>query len=646
MKTILIKQLHLRNFKGAKDVKIDFNQISQTMIKGDNGTGKTTIFDAFNFLLWGKNSHNETTFDIKTLDAKGNSSDIEHEVSGVLLVDGTEIHLKRIYAEKWTKKRGSETREMTGHDTSFFINNVPKSLSEYKSKIDEIINPSFARMITDPLFFNTQIGWKERREILSQIAGISENDADLVNTIATPKNDLQEVISILNEGKTLSEKKAEIGAQKSKLKKELDEIPSRLDEVDRNKPAASDFEKLKAEKQTLVDQITAKKETITNLQSSQQKEFDKIRKAQQDKFDLKKQFDAEKNRIELELNKDRNEAVQKKQIEEQNVSSLNSQKTDLETQKTGATTQIEALRKEVDALREQWKELNAKPIETAETVQENCPTCGHRLDEDKIENAKAQIVQRANEKKVADLKQFENSAIQKNGQIQNLQASISGIDFKLNEIKAQLSARPEIIVPDVKTFIKSELLVELENKISSFVIEEAKPIDVSEINQSIDQLTKSVDEINLKLQDEEKIKQLQNRETELRSMQQTLSQQLADLEKTELAIDDFNKQKMEIVEKRVNSLFDLVNFKMFEKQINGGEAQTCICSIDGVPFGSLNTAKQINAGLDIVNTLQSHFSTFAPVFIDNRESITQIVPMNCQVINLVKAEGLKTLEII
>lgn len=646
MKTILIKQLHLRNFKGAKDVKIDFNPISQTMIKGDNGTGKTTIFDAFNFLLWGKNSHNETTFDIKTLDAKGNSSDVEHEVSGVLLVDGTEIHLKRIYAEKWTKKRGSETREMTGHDTSFFINNVPKSLSEYKSKIDEIINPSFARMITDPLFFNTQIGWKERREILSQIAGISENDADLVDTIATPKNDLQEVISILNEGKTLSEKKAEIGAQKSKLKKELDEIPSRLDEVDRNKPAASDFEKLKTEKQTLVNQITAKKETITKLQSSQQKEFDKIRKAQQDKFDLQKQFDAEKNRIELELNKDRNEAVQKKQIEEQNVSSLNSQKTDLETQKTGATTQIEALRKEVDALREQWKKLNAKPIETTETVQENCPTCGHRLDEDKIENAKAQIVQRANENRTADLKQLENEAVQKNGQIQNLQASISGIDFKLNEINTQLSTRPEIIVPDAKTFIKSELLIDLENKINSFVIEEAKPIDVSEINQSIDHLTKSVDEINLKLQDEEKIKQLQNRETELRSKQQTLSQQLADLEKTELAIDDFNKQKMEIVEKRVNSLFDLVKFKMFEKQINGGEAPTCICSIDGVPFASLNTAKQINAGLDIVNTLQSHFSTFAPVFIDNRESITQIVPMNCQVVNLVKVEGLKTLEII
>ena len=646
MKTILIKQLHLRNFKGAKDVKIDFNPISQTMIKGDNGTGKTTIFDAFNFLLWGKNSHNETTFDIKTLDAKGNSSDVEHEVSGVLLVDGAEINLKRIYAEKWTKKRGSETREMTGHDTSFFINNVPKSLSEYKSKIDEIINPSFARMITDPLFFNTQIGWKERREILSQIAGISENDADLVDTIATPKNDLQEVISILNEGKTLSEKKAEIGAQKSKLKKELDEIPSRLDEVDRNKPASSDFDKLKSEKQTLVDQITAKKETITNLQSSQQKEFDKIRKAQQDKFELQKQFDAEKNRIELELNKDRNEAVQKKRIEDQNLYSLNSQKTDLETQKTGATTQIEALRKEVDALREQWKELNAKPIETAETVQENCPTCGHRLDEDKIENAKAQIVQRANENRTADLKQLENEAVQKNGQIQNLQASISGINFKLDEINTQLSNRVEIIVPDVKTFIKSELLIDLENKINSFVIEEAKPIDVSEINQSIDILTKSVDEINLKLQDEEKIKQLQNRETELRSMQQTLSQQLADLEKTELAIDDFNKQKMEIVEKRVNSLFDLVNFKMFEKQINGGEAPTCICSIDGVPFASLNTAKQINAGLDIVNTLQSHFSTFAPVFIDNRESITQIVPMNCQVINLVKVEGLKTLEII
>jgi len=645
MKTVIIKELYLRNFKGAKDVRIDFNPISQTTIKGDNGTGKTTIFDAFNFLLWGKNSHNETSFDIKTLDKQGNSSNVEHEVTGVLLVNGTEITLKRIYTEKWTKKRGSETREMTGHDTSFFINDVPKSLAEYKTKVDEIINPSFARMITDPLFFNTQIGWKERREILSQIAGISENEAELIDTIATAKNDLQEVIAILNEGKTLAEKKAEIGAKKSKLKEELNQIPSRLDEVDRQRPAELNWTELESQKSILAKQVTEKKETITNLQNSQQTEFEKVRKSQQEKFDLQKQYDAEKNRIELSLNADRNEAVRNKSIQDQNIKSLNNQKTDLETEKTGKNTQIEALRKSVDLLREQWKALNATPIETSETVQENCPTCGHRLDESKIENAKAKIIEKANKKRQDDLKALEDVAKQKNSEIQNLQGQISGIDFKITQINEQLASTQQIIIPDVKQFVKSELLIELESKIESFIIPQAQTIDVSDLNQSIDALNEQIKEIDLQLANKDKIEASNKRIAELQSQQQTLSQEIANLEKIDLCIDDFNKSKMEIVENRVNNLFQVVKFKMFEKQINGGENQTCVCVVDGVPFNSLNTAMKINAGLDITNTLQSYYATFAPVFIDNRESITQIVPMNCQVVNLVKVEGLTKLEI-
>jgi hypothetical protein len=122
-----------------------------------------------------------------------------------------------------------------------------------------------------------------------------------------------------------------------------------------------------------------------------------------------------------------------------------------------------------------------------------------------------------------------------------------------------------------------------------------------------------------------------------------MSQEIASMERTEMQIDKFVKIRMEMVEERVNGLFQLVKFKMFDKQINGGETLNCVCMIGGVPYSDLNTASKINAGLDIINTLQNYYKVSAPVFIDNRESISEIVEMNCQIVNLIKVKGVSNL---
>lgn len=106
MKTIKLVSLKLRNFKGAHDLTVNFSH--KTLIQGDNGTGKTTIFDAFCWLLYGKNSANESDFGIKTNDKEGNAiPKQEHEVEGLIDVNGTNVKLRRLYSEKWTKKRGN-----------------------------------------------------------------------------------------------------------------------------------------------------------------------------------------------------------------------------------------------------------------------------------------------------------------------------------------------------------------------------------------------------------------------------------------------------------------------------------------------------------------------------------------------------------
>lgn len=90
MRTIKLKSLSLINFKGVRSLNIGFSD-AETLVAGDNGTGKTTVFDSFLWLLFGKDStgRSDSNFNIKTLDADGKPIlHLEHSVTGVLSVDG------------------------------------------------------------------------------------------------------------------------------------------------------------------------------------------------------------------------------------------------------------------------------------------------------------------------------------------------------------------------------------------------------------------------------------------------------------------------------------------------------------------------------------------------------------------------------
>jgi DNA repair exonuclease SbcCD ATPase subunit len=220
----------LRNFKGISSFKVSFEE-NETFIHGRNESGKTTIFDAFNWLLFNKNSNNETAFEIKTLNSDGSVKHrLEHEVIAFIEFDNRTLSLRKVLSEKWTKKRGSETEELTGNEIKYFIDDVPKSLAEYKAMIDLIIQESISRTITDPLYFNSVMPWKHRREILFQMVGI-KSDLEILNEIDL--DDKQLLIDILNQQKTLEDFKKEVAVKKSKLNEEIKLIPARIDEVSR-----------------------------------------------------------------------------------------------------------------------------------------------------------------------------------------------------------------------------------------------------------------------------------------------------------------------------------------------------------------------------------------------------------------------------
>src|SRR5690554_3252932 len=230
MKKIKLFRLSLRNFKGIRDFTLDA-QGDNVNIYDDNAVGKTTLFDGWNWLLFDKDSENKKGFEIKTLNTDGSPiHNLDHEVEGTLVIDGKTVVLKKVYREKWTKKRGAVRAEFTGHTTEYFIDGVPVKKSEYEQFVSEIADEKLFRLLTDPRYFNEVMKWQDRRKILLEVCG-DISDADVIAS----KPELAELPDILN-GRTIEQHRKVVLARRKEINNELERIPVRIDEAERSKP--------------------------------------------------------------------------------------------------------------------------------------------------------------------------------------------------------------------------------------------------------------------------------------------------------------------------------------------------------------------------------------------------------------------------
>ena len=223
---IRISNLKLKNFKGIKDLKIDFNS-ENTNIYGKNATGKTTIFDAFKWLFFDKDSNDRKDFNIKTLDSENKPIHfLDHEVEATLVVDEMKMVFKKILHEKWVTKRGQSEQEFAGHETNYWIDEVPIKKKDYEEKINSLIPESLFKLITDPTYFNNQLKWTERRELLINISGTTISDDEILNS----KEEFK-IIKDNLEGRSIDDYKKVVQAKIKDLNKEKETIPVRIDEL-------------------------------------------------------------------------------------------------------------------------------------------------------------------------------------------------------------------------------------------------------------------------------------------------------------------------------------------------------------------------------------------------------------------------------
>lgn len=628
---IILKKMHIENFKKIKEQDIDFGNI--TRISGQNAVGKTTIADAFMWCLFDKNSRGETKFQIRPLDCNGNQiGHVEIKVVLTLEVDGREVMLQKVQKQNWVKKRGTLTETLQGNVNSFEVDGIPKKEKDYKEYIESIVNEDLFKLITNPQAFVSK-KWQEQRKELMKFAPNVEN-ADVIASNPKVLQELSQELSVHNPDDLQTRAKRAL----SEYKKQQTEIPARIDEV-RKSMTDIDVAELELQRNDLkrqIEEIEKSEEDMKGQYESYQKETDSL-------MDLKFQL----SDMERKANEENNAAKWKcgEQITDfdSEIASYNRKIKILQQNITDAEGTISAYEKKREELLVAWKEENAKTYVDNLVFDENstiCPMCGQAYPEERIEQIKADFEQKKADVKAKWEKDHRDALDRIVAYGNNYKDLIENMKVKIKDAKAQLSTEQSSLQSaEVERKKVSDALEELPDKVDISDSEEYKKIalQISEKEKLLSAANSGAEmrqQLRVKknglkeelLAVEKQITSADNsaKEERIEELQQEMSDiadKVNEQEKMLYLLEEFTKAKMTMISKIVNEKFGIVDWKLFDKQVNGAVVECCECTVNGVPFSALNTGHRIVAGLDIINTLSELYGVTAPIFIDNAEAV-------------------------
>lgn len=638
MKLLILK---LRNFKGVKSFTLD-TQGGDVAVFGKNGTGKTTLADAFMWLLFDKDSCNRKQFDIKTLDADNRPiHHLEHEVEAVLSLDsGKQITLRKVFKEKWTKKRGQAHGEFTGHTTTYYINDVPVKKTEYAAKVAEIADEEVFRLLTDPTHFNVNLHWEKRRALLLEVCG-DISDADV---IASDKA-LAKLPDIIGD-RTLDEHKKVITEKRKKINDELKLIPARIDEVQRGLPELPESGQgaLDAQLAELREAREAKAEERARLENGGEIAEKQKRLAE----------------INAELMEIENEywAAVYKDIDAQKarLSEVYDQARDLKGAIREANREINSNQERIahlstkrESLLDRWHQYNNLTFEHHE--ESVCPTCGQDIPQEQLDAAREKALAEFNTAKAEKLQEITAEGKAVKAEIDELTARNVELTAKVAEAEQEF-AKQERLVGEIQNAIN--LMQEAAGDYATNLSYQAKMQERDAIKAEIDRLksgnTEAVERITGEIEalDQEitvvqgRLAQIaqhergQARIKELEARERELAAEFERLEGELYLCDQFTRVKVALLDEKINSRFQHARFKLFKENINGGIESCCETLYGGVPYGSnLNTGAKCLVGVDIINTLADYYGFAPPVFLDNAESVTEPIETRGQLIRLI-----------
>jgi DNA repair exonuclease SbcCD ATPase subunit len=666
-----INKLSLSNFKGIKELIINANGKSVNIF-GENATGKTTIADAFNWLLNGKDSLNRSDFGIKPIDPETQEpiSGIETVVEAVLDLGGSVLTLKKRYYEKWVKERGSAEKTFSGNTTDYFIDDVPAKKTEYESRIKEIADEKAFKLLTNPLYFNEQLHWTDRRKMIIQVCGgISDDEVMETNS------KLYGLKNILGTHDVEQHKKY-IAAKKAEINKELEKIPAKITEIKNMMPdttgiVVSVIEKEIAELQKKQDDLRAESVRITSGGEIAEKNK-RLAEINSELIALKNAHEQKKADALKELRDLENAASTKyRGIQNQYLTKHG----ELEV----CERQIKSLEIEIEGLYERYDAVEAeeychKKFEYI-PMSSMCPVCGQDIPQERIDAAKEAAIQvyeeerqkaieafnvdKANrleritesgkqtrksleQKKIdkvrleTELAELHEQRTSSKAELDIIQNQIAGVQSNSNAV----TETPEYAAKAAERAQVNAAIVDLHNSNSD---------RLNEIQTAIGDIAAQIVGLQKKISEVDYEKKYKARIEELKADEKRLAKEYEQLESELFIVEEFIRTKVKMLDEKINSRFKYVRFKLFNQQINGGLEECCEALINTngcfTPYSDANAAGRINGGIDIINTLSEHYNFNAPLFIDNAESVVELARAKCQVFRLVVSGSDKSLRV-
>ena len=645
--------LDLYDFQGLHRFTMEANGEDCT-VYGTNGTGKTTIANAISWLLFDKPYTGEKNYSPKTTDEEGRElHHMDHKASATFVKDdGSQITMSKVYHEVWKKKRGSSTEEFSGHVTDAFIDGVPVSTGEYKRAMEDLCPPDRAKILTDPRYFAKSLHWEDRRQTLLEMCGditdaevieSSEELADLWDYLRKPGSTDQYY--------TVAEFQRIAASRKAELNRELTIIPARIDETLKSIPDLSG----QADEESITKKITDLERKKMDLMSQAAAITEDEQTAQ-----MRSQLYDIKDRITASRTAYRQAMDLKHQAENQAIRDLGmmmaATDADIATAENKIyllTEQIQTMKRDREALLHQHAEVKAR-VWTGDTV---CSACGQPLPEDKIREARERFnLQRSRE--LAEINTqgqlcSKDIIAEKEAQLQAAQATLEAAKErraadaeKLEQAKKQATADPPFEETEEYAALAAEK-ADVEARMAAVGKDtdrnrEAARAAVEKITEEIN----AAQDIRMQYVTARKRRE---RLEELEKQEKDIAAEYERFDRGTFLCEEFTRQKVSMLDDRINRRFKAVRFRLFKQQINGGIQDCCdvLCPTSSglTPYDSANNAAQINAGIEIAAALGRHWGQTMPILIDNAESVVELIETEAQTIRLVVSEQDKRLRV-
>lgn len=626
MKNIKLKRLTLEDWRAQNRI-VDFT--NKTIVRGANGAGKSTMMDAFLWLLTGTDSENRTNYDLYD-----NNKDFTPEnaipavVEGIFDIDGVEHTFKRTAVQKWTRKRGTTVYEKAkSDDYGYYIDGLSVSAKNYNERIEAL----FADIDQLKLMLNIGLyrllDWKALRKHFADMAGIVSKDElqgdysaiePLIakyeddptfkgNAVETVKESFRQKINPLKH--SVDKMDSEINGMKEMLP-DLDGVDeakaaiaskrSRIEEIDREIIGMGDANRPFIEKRSAeLSAIAEKKHTI---ELARQK------------------WDAKQNEPVASLRKKLFE-LQAANYKIGNANNAAKQrKASIERQIESAKQQYEYFDKERDRL----KSEKDKAVTSVFDDNRICPTCGQPLPIEMVAQMKKDFYENRDEQVAAIIKRGKKMRAMRDEQaeiIANLEKELSEIKFEPLLDATSINADIESVAAMIHPFDDSALVAELKEMEDNLTVVPELNTDALLQEKSI--LNREILEMQTVVAKESRLEFDREKIAAKESERQKSGAELARLEGLFDKCVEREREWASIVRVRANRYLHLCKVEMTEINKSGDISDICTVTIDGVDVGVANTARQIVAGIDIARAFQQKAGICLPLFVDNAERICE-----------------------